>query len=90
MLLVGIEPGTYRSRVRRFTTAPQRSTSLACFRDAVSGFFLEDCEHKSRLLCRKWLWLSLLHSNVIDIQITSVLSFTAMQVGGLALCHRGK
>ena len=26
MLLVGIEPGTYRSRIRRFTTAPQRST----------------------------------------------------------------
>ena len=24
--LVGIEPGTFRSRVRRFTTAPQRST----------------------------------------------------------------
>ena len=28
LLLVGIEPGTYRSRIRRFTTAPQRSTSL--------------------------------------------------------------
>ena len=26
MQLVGIEPGTSRSRVRRFTTAPQRST----------------------------------------------------------------
>ena len=26
--LVGIEPGTSRSRVRRFTTAPQRSTKI--------------------------------------------------------------